>query len=97
MGRAPTHRRAHPAAVVCGRVFMVIAPDRVQAMATNPGLLGRRLGYGRVVLDSAGAAGAEVLSELPQPQRFRDEVFSRAEKLRTIGAGEEHPAAPPAV
>jgi membrane protein YdbS with pleckstrin-like domain len=46
-------------------------------------------------IDSAGAAGAEVLSALPRPQRFRDEVFSRAEKLRTVGSGGESPAAAP--
>ncbi len=92
-----TDRRVILDTGVFSRASKVIALDRVQDIATNQSLLGRMLGYGRIEIDSAGAAGAEVLSALPRPQRFRDEVFSRAEKLRTIGVGEEHPAAPPAV
>jgi len=82
---------------VVSRASKVIALDRVQDIATNQSLLGRMLGYGRIEIDSAGAAGAEVLSALPHPQRFRDEVFSRAEKLRGTGASEPTAAAPPSV
>jgi uncharacterized membrane protein YdbT with pleckstrin-like domain len=92
-----TDRRVILDTGVVSRASKVIALDRVQDISTNQNLLGRVLGYGRIEIDSAGAAGAEVLSALPHPQRFRDEVFSRAEKLRTAGASEQAPAAPPAV
>ena len=67
------------------RSSKVIALDRVQDIATNQSLLGRALGYGRIEIDSAGAAGAESLSSIPHPQRFRDEVFAGAERLRGQG------------
>jgi uncharacterized membrane protein YdbT with pleckstrin-like domain len=92
-----TDRRVILDTGVVSRASKVIALDRVQDISTNQNLLGRVLGYGRIEIDSAGVAGAEVLSALPHPQRFRDEVFSRAEKLRTAGASEQAPAAPPAV
>jgi uncharacterized membrane protein YdbT with pleckstrin-like domain len=92
-----TDRRVILDTGVISRASKVIALDRVQDIATNQSLLGRMLGYGRIEIDSAGAAGAEVLSALPHPQRFRDEVFGRAEKLRTEGASEHAPAAPPSV
>ena len=92
-----TDRRVILDTGVVSRASKVIALDRVQDISTNQSLLGRMLGYGRIEIDSAGAAGAEVLSALPHPQRFRDEVFGRAEKLRTGGAGEGGPAAPPSV
>jgi uncharacterized membrane protein YdbT with pleckstrin-like domain len=90
-----TDRRVILDTGVMSRASKVIALDRVQDISTNQSVLGRMFGYGRIEIDSAGASGAEVLSALPQPQRFRDEVFSRAEKLRTGGAAE--PAAPPSV
>jgi uncharacterized membrane protein YdbT with pleckstrin-like domain len=89
-----TDRRVILDTGVLSRSSKVIALDRVQDISTNQSLLGRVLGYGQIEIDSAGAAGAEVLAALPAPQRFRDEVFSRAEKLRTAGV-EESPAAPP--
>ena len=72
---------------VFSRISKVIALDRVQDIATNQSILGRMLNYGRIEIDSAGAAGAEVLTAIPNPQKFRDEVFVRAEALRTQGVG----------
>jgi uncharacterized membrane protein YdbT with pleckstrin-like domain len=92
-----TDRRVILDTGILSRASKVIALDRVQDISTNQSLLGRMLGYGEIEIDSAGAAGAEVLNALPHPQRFRDEVFSRAEKLRTSGLGEVAPAPPPAV
>ena len=95
-----TDRRVILDTGVVSRASKVIALDRVQDIATNQSLLGRVFGYGRIEIDSAGAAGAagaEVLNALPQPQRFRDEVFGRAEKLRAAGASEPAQAAPPSV
>ena len=81
-----TDRRVILDTGVFGRSSKVIALDRVQDIATNQSLLGRLLGYGRIEIDSAGAAGREVLSALPNPQHFRDEVFSLSEQLRAPGA-----------
>lgn len=72
---------------VFSRSSKVIALDRVQDIATNQSVLGRMLNYGRIEIDSAGAAGAEVLTAIPNPQKFRDEVFVHSEALRTQGAG----------
>ena len=92
-----TDRRVILDTGVVSRSSKVIALDRVQDISTNQSLLGRVLGYGRIEIDSAGAAGAEVLTALPAPQRFRDEVFSRAEKLRGQGGVEGTPAPPTTV
>jgi membrane protein YdbS with pleckstrin-like domain len=80
---------------IFNRSSKVIPLDRVQDIATSQGLLGRMLGYGRIEIDSAGASGAEVLSALPNPSRFRDAVFSQAENLRTQGVHSERPPTPP--
>lgn len=77
---------------VFGRSSKVIALDRVQDITVNQSLLGRVLGYGRVEIDSAGAAGAEMLAAVPKPQRFRDEIFVRAEKMRGATALEPETA-----
>ena len=81
-----TDRRVILDTGVFSRSSKVIALDRVQDIATNQSLVGRMLGYGRIEIDSAGAAGRELLSALPNPQHFRDEVFSLSERLRTPGA-----------
>jgi uncharacterized membrane protein YdbT with pleckstrin-like domain len=87
-----TDRRVILDTGIFSRSTKVIALDRVQDIATNQSLLGRMLGYGRIEIDSAGASGAEVLSALPNPGRFRDAVFAEAENLRTQGV---HPPASP--
>ncbi|TME15537.1 MAG: PH domain-containing protein [Chloroflexi bacterium] len=88
-----TDRRVILEEGVFSRSSKVIALDRVQDIATRQSLLGRLFGFGHIEIDSAGAAGAEVLEALPKPQRFRDEVFVRAEKLRTQGLEEGTPQA----
>lgn len=70
----------------------IIAVDRVQDVSTKQGILGRILGYGMVQVESAGEVGAEIFASLPQPNRFRDEVFVQSEKRR----GGAAPAAPSA-
>lgn len=87
-----TDRRVILDTGILSRTSKVISLDRVQDIATNQSLLGRMLGYGRIEIDSAGAAGAEVLSALPNPGRFRDAVFAEAENLRTHGV---NPGTPP--
>jgi uncharacterized membrane protein YdbT with pleckstrin-like domain len=81
-----TDRRVILDAGVFSRTSKVIALDRVQDISVNQSLLGRILGYGKVEIDSAGAAGAEILAAIARPQRFRDEVFVRAEKMRAAAA-----------
>jgi uncharacterized membrane protein YdbT with pleckstrin-like domain len=89
-----TDRRVILDTGIFSRSTKVIALDRVQDIATSQSLLGRMLGYGRIEIDSAGAAGAEVLSALPNPGRFRDAVFAESEKLRSQGLHEGTPPAP---
>lgn len=89
-----TDRRVLLDSGVFSRTSKVIALDRVQDISVNQSILGRILGYGRVEIDSAGAAGAEILAAVPRPQRFRDEVFVRAEKLRTAPGPEGAPETP---
>ena len=89
-----TDRRVILDTGILSRNTKVIALDRVQDIATSQSLLGRMLGYGRIEIDAAGAAGAEVLSALPNPGRFRDAVFAEAEQLRTQGAQQPHPPTP---
>ena len=89
-----TDRRVILDTGIVSRLSKVIALDRVQDITTNQSLLGRMLGYGRIEIDSAGAAGAEILNALPHPQRFRDEVFSRAETLRNQGLSQAPPTPP---
>ncbi|HLQ61935.1 MAG TPA: PH domain-containing protein [Candidatus Acidoferrales bacterium] len=67
---------------VFSRSTKIIAIDRVQDCSTQETLLGRILGYGRVEIDAAGAAGAEVLDHLPRPGQFRDQIFMQSERLR---------------
>ena len=90
-----TDRRVLLDTGILSRSSKVIALDRVQDISTGQSLLGRLLGYGRVEIDSAGAAGVEVLSALPEPQRFRDAVFEQAEELRSQGLRGPAPPAPP--
>ena len=67
---------------IFSRSTKIIPIDRVQDCSTQETLLGRMLGYGRVEIDAAGAAGAEVLDHLPHPGKFRDQVFMQSERLR---------------
>jgi len=89
-----TDRRVILDVGIFSRSSKVIALDRVQDIATSQSLLGRMLGYGRIEIASAGAAGAEVLTALPDPGRFRDAVFAEAENLRTQGVHQETPPSP---
>jgi uncharacterized membrane protein YdbT with pleckstrin-like domain len=67
---------------VFSRSSKVIPIDRVQDVSTKQSLLGRAFGYGRVEIDAAGSAGAEVLDHMPDPNGFRDEVFVQSGRLR---------------
>jgi uncharacterized membrane protein YdbT with pleckstrin-like domain len=67
---------------VFSRSSKVIPIDRVQDVTTRQNLLGRILGYGRVEIDAAGSAGAEVLDHVPDPNGFRDEVFMQSGRLQ---------------
>jgi uncharacterized membrane protein YdbT with pleckstrin-like domain len=71
---------------ILSRSSKVIPLDRIQDVATVQTLLGRLLHYGRVEIDAAGAAGAEVLDDIPRPNVFRDQVFLQSERLRRSAA-----------
>ena len=79
---------------VFSRAEKIIPIDRVQDCSTRQSIFGRILGYGRVEIDAAGAQGAEVLSYLPNPGEFRDQVFVQSEKRRGGGAPSAPSAAP---
>jgi len=78
-----TNQRIKIETGVFSRQSKMIPIDRVQDCTTRQSLLGRMLGYGLVEVDSAGADGPEVLSHLPNPSSFRDQVFVESEKRRS--------------
>ncbi|MBY5162815.1 PH domain-containing protein [Salsipaludibacter albus] len=48
----------------------------------------RMLGYGDVMLESAGATGQSRLSNIPDPQQFQSEIYSaREERMFTLERG----------
>ena len=78
---------------VFSRSEKIIPIDRVQACSTKVSLIGRMLGYGHVLIDSAGEIqGAEVLEHLPDPGRFRDQVFMQTERRRGAPASQPAPS-----
>ena len=85
-----TDQRIRIESGVFNRTSKIIAIDRVQDCTTKQPLIGRLMGYGLVEVDSAGDQGPEVLSHLPNPERWRDEVFVQSERRRGGGS----PAAP---
>ena len=78
---------------IFSRQEKIIPIDRIQDCMTKQSVAGRILGYGRVEVDAAGAQGAEVLSHLPHPGTFRDQVFVQSERRRG-GAGQSSPPPP---
>ena len=88
-----TNQRIKIETGVFSRQSKMIPIDRVQDCTTRQSLLGRMLGYGLVEVDSAGADGPEVLSHLPNPSSFRDQVFVESEKRRSgTAAVQPHPS-----
>ena len=83
---------------ILSRQEKIIAIDRVQDCASKQSLIARVLGYGIVEIESAGEVGAEVFDALPDPGRFRDQVFIQSERRRggTAPAPAPTPAAMPA-
>jgi uncharacterized membrane protein YdbT with pleckstrin-like domain len=77
-----TNQRVLLAYGIVSRSSKVIPIDRVQDVSTRQSLIGRVFGYGRVEIDAAGAAGAEVLDHIPDPDGFRDQVFVQSGRLR---------------
>ena len=80
---------------IFSRQEKLIAVDRVQDVSTRQSLLGRLLGYGHVQIESAGEVGSEVFYNLPEPAKFRDQVFIQSETRR--GAAPPAPASTPPV
>jgi uncharacterized membrane protein YdbT with pleckstrin-like domain len=88
-----TNQRIKIETGVFSRQSKMIPIDRVQDCTTKQSILGRMMGYGLVEVDSAGADGPEVLSHLPNPQYFRDQVFVESEKRRSgTPAVQPHPS-----
>ncbi len=54
----------------------------------------RMLGYGDVLLESAGATGQSRLTDIPDPQQFQSEIYSaREQRMFTLESGGGHRAA----
>ena len=88
-----TNQRIKIETGVFSRQSKIVPIDRVQDCTTRQSLLGRMIGYGQVEIDSAGADGPEVLSHLPNPGYFRDQVFVESEKRRSGSAAvQPHPS-----
>jgi uncharacterized membrane protein YdbT with pleckstrin-like domain len=88
-----TNQRIKIETGVFSRQSKIVPIDRVQDCTTRQSLLGRMIGYGLVEIDSAGADGPEVLSHLPNPGYFRDQVFVESEKRRSgTSAVQPHPS-----
>ena len=88
-----TNQRIKIETGVFSRQSKIVPIDRVQDCTTRQSLLGRMIGYGLVEIDSAGADGPEVLSHLPNPGYFRDQVFVESEKRRSGSAAvQPHPS-----
>ncbi len=96
--RSTTYTLTDQRITIQGGVFSrsekVIPIDRVQDCTTRQSIIGRIFGYGRVEVDAAGAQGAEVLSHLPNPGDFRDQVFVQSERRRS-GVGPAAQTPPP--
>src|ERR1051326_3710545 len=70
---------------VFSRSEKIIPIDRVQSCTTKVSLIGRMLGYGHVLIDSAGETqGSEVLEHLPRPRTFRDHGLVQSERRRGV-------------
>ena len=87
-----TDQRIRIESGVFSRMSKIVPIDRIQDCTTRQPLVGRIFGYGLVEVDSAGDQGPEVLSHVPHPARWRDEVFVQGERRR----GGSAPAAPQA-
>ena len=80
-----TDQRIRIESGIFSRMSKIVPIDRIQDCTTRQPLIGRMLGYGLVEVDSAGDQGPEVLSHVPNPARWRDEVFVQGERRRGGG------------
>jgi uncharacterized membrane protein YdbT with pleckstrin-like domain len=58
------------------RKTKVIPLDRVQDVSTRQNLFGQLFGYGTLEIDTAGRIENEVVTQLPDPQWLREQVFT---------------------
>ncbi|MHB8572290.1 MAG: PH domain-containing protein [Candidatus Dormibacteria bacterium] len=82
-----TDRRVILESGVLSRFTRSIRLDRVQDVASWQSLPGRMLGYGNVVLESAGSQGQEVLDHIPDPGAFRDAIFELLDRRGPAAPG----------
>jgi uncharacterized membrane protein YdbT with pleckstrin-like domain len=72
---------------VLSRFTRSIGMGRIQDVSTFQGVVGRVFDYGSVEVESAGRDGAEVLTYVPDPTRFRNVLF---ETLHGEGGAQDH-------
>ena len=63
------------------RTTQVIPLDRVQDVSTRQNLLGQLLGYGSLVIDTAGQEMNQVIDYLPAPGQLREQVFELSDRF----------------
>jgi len=63
------------------RTTTVIPLDRVQDVSTRQNLVGQVLGYGSLVIDTAGQFKNEVVDYLPAPGQLREQVFELSDRF----------------
>jgi uncharacterized membrane protein YdbT with pleckstrin-like domain len=76
-----TDRRVIMQAGVLSHFSRSVRLDRVQNVASQEGVLGRVLGYGDVVLESAGKDGHERFDRIAHPRDFRDRIFEEMDRF----------------
>jgi membrane protein YdbS with pleckstrin-like domain len=83
-----TDRRVLRAVGVLGREHEQSLISKIQDITVSQGLLGRLLGYGDVVLETASERGTLVFPSVANPEAFRTAIWSRPEaSTGTAGAG----------
>lgn len=63
------------------RTTQVIPLDRVQDVSTRQNLVGQVLGYGSLVIDTAGQELNQVIHYLPAPGQLREQVYELSDRF----------------
>src|SRR5262249_37452519 len=63
------------------RTTQVIPLDRVQDVSTRQNLVGQVLGYGSLLIDTAGQEQNQRIDYLPAPGQLREQVFELSDRF----------------
>jgi uncharacterized membrane protein YdbT with pleckstrin-like domain len=59
---------------IIGKRFMAIGLKKIQDITCDFGILGRLLGFGKLIIESAGTEGKMVFEGLPSPMRIKSHI-----------------------